>query len=348
MAMVRYSSVAAPAQPRVSVCIANFNGERLLVDCMESVLAQDSSGAIEIIVHDDASTDGSIALLRRRYPQVELLASDANVGFCISNNRMVECARGEYVLLLNNDAALFPGAIATLLVAAREQSKAAILTLPQYDWETGALVDHGCLLDPFYNPLPNRDPGQREVAYVIGACLWIPRKLWHELGGFPDWIESIGEDLYLCCLARLRLVSVQAIDGSGYRHRQGASFGGNRVDAGRLVSTYRRRFLSERNKTALMIVLTPSVVFLPLLLVHMLLLTLEGVALSLFRRDAHIWTRIYLPALAFPLRNARRLAERRRIVQSSRSVNAEAYFRPMRWFPHKLRLLFRHGMPTIN
>src|SRR6185312_7740799 len=146
----------------------------------------------------------SLALLQQRYPQVEILASKENVGFSIGNNRMVAHARGEYILLLNNDAALYPDALASLLNTAHCQTQPGIQTLPQYDWVSGDLVDRGCLLDPFYNPVPNLDPERRDVAMVIGACLFIPRKLWNSLGGFPEWLESIGEDLYLCCLARLR------------------------------------------------------------------------------------------------------------------------------------------------
>ena len=158
MAMVQHHpSLNRAAAPACSVCIANYNGAHMLAECLDSVLAQQTDASIEIIVHDDASTDGSVAFLRERYPQVEVLASDENVGFCIGNNRMVAHARGEYVLLLNNDAALFTDALATLLAAASAQPAAGILTLPQYDWESGEIVDRGCLLDPFYNPVPNLD-----------------------------------------------------------------------------------------------------------------------------------------------------------------------------------------------
>ena len=80
--------------PRISVCIANYNGVNVLGDCIDSVLAQTTDAPVEIIVHDDASTDASLQLLRERYPQVELIASEANVGFCIANNRMVAQAQG--------------------------------------------------------------------------------------------------------------------------------------------------------------------------------------------------------------------------------------------------------------
>ena len=96
---------------------------------------------------------------------MEVLASADNVGFSIANNRMVAQARGLYVLLLNNDAALFADALSTFAQASIE-TPLAILTLPQYDWESGTLVHRGCLLDPFYNPVPNLDPALPEVGMV--------------------------------------------------------------------------------------------------------------------------------------------------------------------------------------
>ena len=56
------------AAPTCSVCIANFNGVGVLADCIDSVLAQQGGVPVEIIVHDDASSDGSVAFLRERYP----------------------------------------------------------------------------------------------------------------------------------------------------------------------------------------------------------------------------------------------------------------------------------------
>lgn len=335
------------ATPVCSVCIANFNGAAILTDCIDSVLAQQGDLAIEIIVHDDASSDDSVAFLRAHYPQVEILASETNVGFCIGNNRMVAQARGEYVLLLNNDAALYPDALMALLAASRERS-AGILTLPQYDWESGALVDRGCLLDPFYNPVPNLDPARTDVAYAIGACLFLPRQLWNDLGGFPEWIGSIGEDAFLCCLARLRGLQVSAATASGYRHRQGASFGGNRINDGKLSTTYRRRALSERNKTAVMVVCTPTWLVWPLLALHVILLALEGIALTALKRDWRIWQDIYGNTIGGLARDFAVMRSRRSDVQNTRRVSLGAYSRGFVWVPRKLSLLWRHGVPQVK
>lgn len=330
------------------MCIANYNGVAVLGDCIESVLTQTTQVPVEILVHDDASTDTSLHLLRTRYPQVTVIASDSNVGFCTSNNRMVARARGEFVLLLNNDAALATDALATLLHAAELQQPQGILALPQYDWESGALVDRGCQLDPFYNPVPNTDPKRRDVAMVIGACLWLPRALWHELGGFPEWFESIGEDLYLCCRARLAGYTVQVPAASSYRHRQGASFGGNRADAGGLSTTYRRRRLSERNKTFAMVVCTPGAALWLLLPLHLLTLAMEGAVLSLMRRDRRLWREVYARVWVALWTQRKLLRAQRRAVQSMPQRLPRRYLSGFVLRPRKLDLLLRHGTPEIR
>lgn len=348
MEMVQYhASVVRRATPICSVCIANYNGAELLVDCLDSVLNQLGGHSVEIIVHDDASTDDSLILLRSRYPQVEVIASQQNVGFCRGNNRMVSHARGKYVLLLNNDAALASDAIQCLLDETERIGTQAILTLPQLDWKTGTLVDRGCLLDPFCNPIPNRDPNRDEVAYVIGACLWCPRTAWHELGGFPEWMESIGEDLYLCGVARLRGMPVRALRNSHYRHWQGASFGGNRAD-GRLQTTIRRRQLSERNKTCALLILTPSVAMWPLLAAHLVALLLEGILLSVLRRDTTLLRTVYLPAFSTPLRECTALRARRLNIQRARTASIRAWFSAISWQPQKFLLLCRYGIPRVR
>lgn len=334
--------------PVVSICIANFNGEALLVDCLESVLAQDTDAFIEILVHDDASNDDSLALLRSLYPQVKVLASEANVGFCISNNRMVDAARGEYVLLLNNDAALETDAISSLLSEAGRIGTPSILTLPQYDWQTGQLVDRGCSLDPFLNPIPNLAPQCTDVAFVIGACLWCPRQLWNSLGGFPEWMESIAEDLYLCGIARLRGIPVRALAVSGYRHRQGATFGGNRAGSSGLATTIKRRRLSERNKTRALMVLAPGPLMWPLLATHLGALVAEGFLLSIVRRDLTLWRAVYATALETPFCEFHELLAMRNRVQATRTIAAGEWFRTSRWQLRKVAMLMRFGVPQID
>lgn len=338
-------SVSGP--PCISVCIANYNGAAMIAGCLDSVLAQQGDFTLEIIVHDDASSDASVDIISCDYPSVRLIPSADNVGFCIANNRMVTSACGDYVLLLNNDAELLPDALRHLLAAAEAAPAPVLLSLPQYDFDSGALIDRGCLLDPFYNPVPNLDPGRHEVAMVIGACLWLPRDLWNELGGFPEWFGSIGEDLYLCCRARLAGYPVRVLDVSGYRHRVGASFGGGRAREGRLASTFRRRALSERNKTYVMFLTCPALFMAVILPMHLLVLLCEGVLLSLLKWHAAYLTEIYMPVFAAVYQRRIGLRKLRKIIKQHASVASTDFFSVFDWMPYKLRMLIKHGLPSL-
>jgi GT2 family glycosyltransferase len=335
-------------QPVCSVCIANYNGIECIDRCIQSVMEQHRAFPIEIIIHDDASTDGSTEYIRKEYPNVLLITSKTNVGFCVSNNRMVARARGEYILLLNNDAELFPDAVRTLYVEAVTHKEGAILGLPQYEASTGKLLDFGLLLDPFLNPMPNLDPNRREVGMVIGACLWLPKKMWDELGGFPDWFQTLAEDMYLCCRARLRGYPVRVISRSGFRHWVGSSLGGGKVIENRLSTTRKRRALSERNKSYVMVVSYPSPFFELLFPLHVLLLIFEGVVLSTIKAERELLHSIYLPCLKSLWMNRQLLRQMRRELQSSRRIGARRFFSVFLVLPHKLRILISHGLPVIR
>lgn len=335
--------------PVCSVCIANYNGAEVIEDCLNSVFAQDCDFPIEVIVHDDASTDGSIDIVRDHYPNVIVIPSEKNVGFCISNNHMAAKARGKYILLLNNDAALLPDALRTLYAYAENQPLTGILGLPQYDMNTRELLDIGSQCDPFLNPVPNLDPGRHDVAMVSGACLWIPRLLWEELGGFPDWFGSLAEDLYLCSLARLNGYSVQTLGTSGFLHHVGKSFGGGKVTKeNRLVTSRKRRALSERNKSFVMALAYPAPLFQLIFPLHLALLLVEGLVLALLKREWQVFRDIYLACLQSLWRERKRLLLLRQGIQAGRTIPWRAFVAPFIWRPHKLRLLVKHGLPSIR
>lgn len=334
--------------PLISICIPHYNGIDLIDTCIASVRKQTGGMVIEIIVHDDASTDGSAAHIRTHHPDVRLIASSENVGFCIANNRMAEAASGEYLLLLNNDATLLPDALATLLQEARRLKSPAILTLPQYDADTDELIDVGCRLDPFLNPVPNLDAARNDVGMVIGACLWIDKRLWDELGGFPEWFGSIGEDLYLCCRARLAGHPVRALGTSGYRHWVGQSFGGGKLLCGRLSSTFRRRAPSERNKTFVLAMTYPTPWLQLLLPLHLALLLLEGVLLSILKVRRAYMGEIYWPAVAALWHQRKAVRAVRASIMRNRRLASADFFAVFDWLPHKLRMLWRHGLPKLN
>ena len=333
--------------PRISVCIANYKGEKDLPDCLDSVLAQQGDFHLEVLVHDDASPDGSLALLRSRYPDVRVIESTQNVGFCISNNRMVEVAQGDYLLLLNNDARLRPGSLAALLSAAQAGHARDILGLPQHTLVDGSLVDRGYRTDPWLNPIPVLEAGVHEAGVATGACLWIPHDVWVVIGGFPPWFESIAEDIYLCQAARLLGHRVLVLDAPGFDHWIGRNLGGGKIAEGRMQTTTRRRALSERNKTAVMLICypLPALLLLPL---HALALGAEAVFL-LFSGTGRAKVRaIYAPIVPWLWRHRRDIAALRRRLRAAGCVGPARFFSQTVWLPHKLMMLWRHGRPQVR
>jgi len=334
--------------PLCSVCIANYNGENTLSSCLDSIINQNFDYPIEIVLHDDASTDGSVSLVKNKYPEIKIITNDVNVGFCVSNNRMVESAKGTFVLLLNNDAMLMPDALNTLYEASRLHGE-GIFGLPQYNAKNSELIDYGSNMDFFLNPIPNLNDLRPDVGMIIGACLWIPKRVWDDLGGFPAWFESLAEDMYLCCCARLRGYPVKCINKSGFRHWVGAALGGGKVTVNRTLSTsIKRRSLSERNKTQTMILCYPTVLIVVIFPIHIVLLTIEGVLVSLLKKQKQIWIQVYWNSMKSIWENRKLLIEKRRQIQNERVVSHISFIRRFSFFPHKIELLKKYGIPNIE
>jgi GT2 family glycosyltransferase len=331
-----------------SVCIANYQGMALIDDCIDSVCSQAVGFNIEIIVHDDASSDGSAAYIRAKYPFVRLIESQENVGYCIANNRMAARANGRYLLLLNNDAMLLPGALDVLRNEADRIGGPAILTLPQYDALSGELLDIGSRLDLFLNAVPNRNCAITDVGMVAGACLWIDRQLWEEIGGFPEWFGSLAEDLFLCCRARLAGYPVRALARSGYLHHVGAQFGGGKMCGSKLNTTFRRRALTERNKTFVMFMAYPPLLMPMMLLSHLTLLLVEGTFLSLLKWKRTYLNEIYLPVFLGLVRFRKELRTGRSASLLNRRLSSIGFFAVFDPLPYKLRMLLKHGLPETQ
>lgn len=91
----------------VSVIIPNYNGEHFLKECLEALKRQ-TFDDMEVVLVDNASTDDSIKLAKELYREIRVIELDDNTGFAYAVNRGIEAAKGEYVLLLNNDTIVFP------------------------------------------------------------------------------------------------------------------------------------------------------------------------------------------------------------------------------------------------
>ena len=96
---------------KASVIVLSWNGMDYLEDCLKAVLSQDYAG-FEVIVVDNGSTDGSADLVAERFPQVQLIRNERNLGFAAGNNVGLQAATGDVLILLNQDTVVQPGWLA--------------------------------------------------------------------------------------------------------------------------------------------------------------------------------------------------------------------------------------------
>ena len=188
---------------RPSVIVVNWNAGPALLDCLASVGA---AGGTETILVDNASTDGSIAAVRQRHPDVHIIETGSNLGFAAGANRGAQAARGDVLVFLNPDARAEPGAIATLADALTTTPGAGIAGGGLVDaagrWQPGAARFH-----PVAHLLLDTTPGRlaararrtpHVVDWVYGTFMAVRRDAFRQLGGFDESYFLYGEDLDLC------------------------------------------------------------------------------------------------------------------------------------------------------
>ncbi|MEL6103970.1 MAG: glycosyltransferase family 2 protein, partial [Pseudomonadota bacterium] len=117
--------MSAP-EPTVSVVVVSYNTKEMTLECLRSV-CRETSVPYQLIVVDNASTDGSPDAIAQEFPDVDFLREPENFGFALANNKAItEYARGEYVLLLNPDTVVLDGAIDKVVAFARANPMARI------------------------------------------------------------------------------------------------------------------------------------------------------------------------------------------------------------------------------
>ncbi len=198
--------------PLVSVVVANWNGRPYLERCLASLVTQ-TYPAVEIIVVDNGSTDGSVAWLAESYPAVAVIPNTENRGFAAASNQGIAQARGAYVVLLNNDAWAEPQWLAALVAAAESDARvgmvASLMLLadrPEVVDSAGICVDRCGISWDRAGGLSAAYRGLLSLAVFgpsAGAGLY-RRELFEDVGGFDEDFFAYLEDVDLAWRARRR------------------------------------------------------------------------------------------------------------------------------------------------
>jgi N-acetylglucosaminyl-diphospho-decaprenol L-rhamnosyltransferase len=209
----------------LSIVITSYETRDLLRTCLQSIATQTSPSLdYEVIVVDNASSDGSPQMVRDEFPDVRLLALDENLGFGAGCNRGAAQARGEYVALLNPDAELVGDTFSTLLTFARRKPDLGFYggrslhrdgsLDPRSCWALPTMWSTFCFAtglssafprSSLFHPeaLPNwqRD-SVREVGLITGYLLLAHKAAWDTVGGFDEQFFLYSEDADLSLRAR--------------------------------------------------------------------------------------------------------------------------------------------------
>jgi N-acetylglucosaminyl-diphospho-decaprenol L-rhamnosyltransferase len=211
------------AEPELSVIIVSYNTRDMTLKALETLYEQVQDIAMQVIVWDNASKDGSCEAIADAFPQVELHRCPDNLGFASANNRAAEFAIGEWLLLLNSDTETRPHSIQNLLDFAKANPTAGIVggrtvfgdgslnatscfnrmtvwSLLCYSTGVANVLSGNRLFDPERIQGAMMDEVRR-VDIVTGCFFLLKTELWRQLGGFDLRYFMYAEEWDLCLRA---------------------------------------------------------------------------------------------------------------------------------------------------
>ena len=214
----------------LSIVIISWNVRELLRRCLQSIVTEARPGSadgvfevdgweVEILVVDNASTDGSSEMVRDEFPRIHLIVNDENRGFTAANNQGLALSRGRHLLLLNPDTEIVGDALATMTGYMQANSEVGALgprllntdgslqsSRRRFPTLSTALVestvvqewwDDNRILRRYYAADTPDDAVQR-VDWVTGACLLVRRQAYERVGGLDEGFFMYSEELDWC------------------------------------------------------------------------------------------------------------------------------------------------------
>ena len=318
--------------PEISVVIVTWNGRPHLEACLEAVAAQTGID-VEVILVDNASTDGTADFIRTRCPSVRLVALAENRGFAGGNNAGAREARGRFVAFLNNDTVADPGWLRALRGGIDEAAGFQLTTSRIVYMHDASTIDSagdglfrwgGAFKRHHGAPAALADASQEVFGVCGGACL-VSKAVFEELGGFDEDFFFSHEDVDLSYRARLRGYRCRYVADAVVRHRGGATGG---------RATPFAVFQGQRNLEWMYLKNTPASLLVRTLPGHLLY---DAAAAAHFARRGLLGT--FVRAKAAALAGVPRMWRKRALVQRTRTVGAGAIDAHLerRWLASKMR-----------
>ena len=310
--------------PAVSVVIINWNGKEYLACCLASLEAQ-TYRDFEIIIVDNGSTDGSVAFIRERFPEVRLICNEHNLGFARANNQGIAIARGRYVAILNNDTQVEPQWLEALVHAAETHPEiGAFASLVLFNDKRDTVDSAGLTVSVLGHGIQNllgegiaQVSGAREVFGVSATAALFRRALLQDVGVFDEDYFIYYEDVDLAWRARLRGWRSLLVPQAVVYHAHSATTGRG--------SPFKKRLLT-RNRlwTIAKDYHFPAIIFfLPLIVAF----EVGFAVLSLIKGDVAVLTGLWQGVIGLP-----GALRKRKLIQSTRKASFKELAPLMHWF----------------
>lgn len=233
----------------LSIIVVNYNTQELLAQCLESIYRKMSHLNYEILVVDNASSDGSADMVKQRFPEVKLIENHKNLGFATANNQALRQAEGKHILLLNSDTIALPstvemmrdfishnpmvGAVGCKILNPDFTVEATARRFPR---PLNALFGRKSVLTKLFPK--NRFSGAYlaclnvnseipfEVDWVSAACMMVKREIIEEVGLLDEDFFMYWEDADWCYRIKAAGWKIYYVPGAQIIHLEGASSNG--------------------------------------------------------------------------------------------------------------------------
>lgn len=235
---------------RLSIIIVNWNTKTLLRQCLDSIFSQPPHARFEVIVVDNASSDGSASMVKEDFPAVSLIGNDENKGFSKANNQGIRSSGGDYILLLNSDTIIMDRSVLDRwveLMDARPEAGASgcRLVFPDGSHQVGdagfrpalgSLFNYSFFISHISRDrlrglflTSGRKTGEMTVDWICGAGLLVRRSVIERVGLLDESLYMFAEDIEYGCritsagfkvyyLAGLEIVHLQS--GSSVKRKE--------------------------------------------------------------------------------------------------------------------------------
>ncbi|CEG11354.1 hypothetical protein MSIBF_A140002 [groundwater metagenome] len=195
--------------PFVSVIIVNWNGQKYLKECFESLEKLNyPKEKYEVIIADNASSDDSVEYIKKKFPFVKIFELDKNYGFCKGNNLAAQNANGEYLVFLNNDTIVDKEWLKNLVrgvLSEKDVISAGCKMLKPYKIDGKNVIDYAGgkftyemnLYEGIYDTDDEKYSVQKYTGYGCCAGVIVERKFFLDIGGFDEYYFGGGEEVEL-------------------------------------------------------------------------------------------------------------------------------------------------------